>query len=917
MKSHFFRLVVLLVAALSSATWALSGTKGAPLGGMGTGYVKFDATTGEFAASSRIPPAGGDMMCEFPVKMSSSSGFHFFAGGQSVTKAKTAVEDAKLPLYTADFGKTNSVNFSLNAFSPFIPGNGDLNIKLATSPCAFFEITAKNEGGSAIEIAVALEFTNKSSGVSGLLGGSDDGEIDPESGNRAVSFATAKFADVPTNPDNTGNAYMMAGCSKEDATFSAGGIGDFATTGILSNSTGNCVAAKCAVGAGESVRFKFVMSWWRTFVSGTDRYGVGKNDADNLYYHNFYQTSKDAAVFGMQNFDAVKTGVVSMVNRVMASNFPEWYKDRLLNNLYPLINNSFWAKDGRAAFWEGGYGIIGTIDQAEHAALWYIYNWPENQWMELAFWLSSGQWQDPQIMGQIHHDFNISPGVTFSPPESRFMVPWGQWDREDYWFQPNTTDWSDLNSMLIFKAYELMLATGNLDSLKKHFPKITLAADRLYKMSQDADASIPIQSKSTYDSHGVLTPQYSCGVAVTAYKAMVEMAKFVGDETTAAKYQEIYNTARQEYKEKFFNADYCTINLEGWAEGHVGGYSWADYFCFEPIMDRDFIEAGCQRLWNLYSTASKIDRMGGWHFYTYDHWGGALTAIGKPDTALLIHTWDHELYYKDYPDLVFWQTLFNKDIGPQVYSSYMTAPGVWRSYFQFTGYLLDNANQRLWIRPSIPSEMNKKITNAPLLNPNGWGTLYYDETGNAAEKLTQKVSVYFDSPVAIKELVLKNNTNGTTPFLVMDSSVAQIPSCTVTTEDWDIRKNIRVTFASPVTIGPAGFHVQVYSEPVGTISPYSKTVKSPLAIMSSGIRAGRKIQYSLDKAGDVSIDLLNLNGVKLGTIMKQKISSPGTHSFVWDGTTIKGHKVGTRAVLVLRLNSPTGTVSKLIYNNLR
>ncbi|MDO5577117.1 MAG: GH116 family glycosyl-hydrolase, partial [Fibrobacter sp.] len=284
--------------------------------------------------------------------------------------AKTDNEDAKCPLYEATFDKLNNVEFKLKAFGPVVPGDDgkDLNIQLATSPAAMFEITAKNTGSSAIDVAVALQFVNKSSTVNGLLGGSNEGKVDSKN---AITYTTTEFNDLSSSNSakNTGNAYMMVDCSDDNAEFSSGAKGDFSTKGVLSNTDGSFVGAKCKIEAGKSVKFKFVLAWWRTFVSSQDRYKSGKNDEDNYYYHNFYKNSKEAAEFCMKNFDYVRSGIVSMVDRTMASNFPDWYKDRLFNNTYPLIHNSVWTKDGRAAYWEGKYGILGTIDQGQHAAI--------------------------------------------------------------------------------------------------------------------------------------------------------------------------------------------------------------------------------------------------------------------------------------------------------------------------------------------------------------------------------------------------------------------------------------------------------------------------------------------------------------------------------------------------------------------
>jgi uncharacterized protein (DUF608 family) len=902
MHSRIVMLGILAIGLITSITWALSGTKGTPIGGMGTGYVVFDALTGDFATSCLVPPAASDGEDDFFSKKSTSCGIHLFAGGKSTKKAKTTTEDAKCPLYTADFGVLNTVSFKLNAFGPYISGDNDLNYKLATSPLAFFEITATNTSTAAIEAAVAIEFTNKSASRATLLGGAANAVIDPESNNKAISFTAATFP--PTG--NNGNAYLSVECDNNTATYSAGAIGTFLTNGQLANTNGNLVAAKCNIPAGSSIRIKFVFAWWRTFISATDRYGTGKNDEENYYYHNFYATSKEVALFGMSQFDNVRNGVFEIVYRVLGSNFPNWYKDRLLNNTYPLIHNSQCAKDGRCAYWEGRYPIIGTIDQGQHAALWYVHNWPKNQWNELRYWLST-MFQGAYL-GQVHHDFNIAPENW--EDAAHFMCPWNNWDREDYWFQRNTKDWSDLNSMAIFKAYELMCATGNKDSMLVYFPKVLQVADRLVVMCEEAKSSLPIKSKSTYDSNGLESPQYASGVALTAFLAVEAMAKFVGNEAAAQKYRAQYTKAREEFRTEIYEKhDFCQNRT--FAEGDIAGYSWGNYFCLEPVMDTDIVNEGCKRLWELYSSQGDLaTKLGQWHFYTYDHWGGAEIARGNPDRAMTIHKWDRDWYYEGNPTKTFWQDLWSF-INEQN-SSYMTAPLVWRSYWQFTGYFFDHANNRLWIRPKIPTEMNKIIANAPLIDALGWGTLQYNEVGDPTKKQTQAITVTYDSPVTINELVLKNNTGTQTPYVVIFNGADEVKGYTTTVENNGFDKNIRVTFASPIQIGSSGLSIGVYTEQIGTITAKTFGKKSSLSIKSSGIRANRPIYYSVDKPGIISMELLTLDGVKIGTIMKEQAASAGSQTFFWNGKTLDG-KMAATTMAVLKLSSSTGIVSKLVF----
>jgi uncharacterized protein (DUF608 family) len=896
-------LTAVIMLSLTSVIWALSGTNGTPLGGMGTGYVVFNGVTGEIAASGKNPPAGADGY-EFTSRKSSSAGFYLFANGAGKAKAKAVSEDAKCPLYQSDFGAVGSVNFTLKAFGPYLPGDDPDNFKLATSPLAFFEITAVNSGAAAVDVAVALEFAN-TNGSGSLLGGATSGTV--EAGNQAISY-------TGTND----NAYLAIDCDGATSAYSAGAIGTFLTNGTLSNAAGNAVAAKCSVPANGTARFKFTLAWWRKYESTGTRYGG--LCLENYLYHNYYSDSKAAATFGRSKFDAVKNGLLSFVNRTMSSNFPAWYKDRLLNNTYPLIHNSQLAKDGRLAFWEGKYGIIGTIDQGEHASLFYTFNWPQVQWQELQYWKRTAR-QEAAIKGQIHHDVNQGVGQFASGYDiARFMCPWDYYNHDDYWWFPKTETWSDLNSMFIFKAYELMLATGNRDSMVAYFPQIKTTADRILAQAALSNTKIPLNCHSTYDesTDGGKTfnfsPEYCGGVALPTYLAVVEIAKFVGQDSVAARFRQYYETGRAEYRTKFVNdANYGTG--KDYSEGDVAGYSWANYFCFEPIMDSDFVSSANKKLWNYYNarTESGVDpiraKLGKWGFYTCDHWGGVEIALGKPDTALIIHKWDYTYYYEKAPNMVFWQNLRKELAERSNYASYMTAPTVWRSYFQMIGYLIDNANQRLWIRPRIPTEMNKEIKDAILLNPKSLGTLNYSEIVEGTR--TQTMTVKFDKPVTIKEFMLKNNTGLTEPGVAVYNGASAVTGFTVKTEGSGYEKNIRVTLSAPIQIGPDGVKIEVFAGAVGINKGVKAVYPSySLSVMNRYLRTGTNIHFSVDRTGPVSMELLSINGAKIGTIMRNDLSA-GEHNFLWNGKTLEGKTISS-SLVILRLSSLSGSITKSI-----
>ena len=888
MRLYMFRLSVFIVLFACASLWALGSTTGVPLGGMGAGYIIFNARNGQFASNGQEMPPGQRMASEFTNYQSSSCGFHFSVNGTGRSKATSTAgnEDSKIPVYTADFGATNSVNFSLTAFGPFVPGSNPVYEQLAQSPLAFFDILATNSTANPINnVAVALEFANGT-----LLGGAATGAAD---GTNAITWAGA-----------TENAYMLVNCDIAGATYSAGAIGTFLTTGGLTTGAGNIVAAKCNIPANGTAHFRFVMSWYQEWT--------GSKGNEGHWYYNYYTTaasgSKDCALFGMNRFDLVKSGATSIKNRVMASNFPDWYKDRLLCNLYPLVHNIQLASNGRAACWEGEYPILGTIDQTEHAALWFTFNWPHVQWRELQFWARQ-QRQEASLLGQIHHDFNACAAGSWDA-NSHFFNAWDDYTHADYWYQPNTTDWGDLQSMFIFKAYELMLATAERDSLNKFWPALKRACQRTFNQCISGGHLSNASCKSSYDD-GSGAPTYVASTELAAWLAMIEMGHWLGDDSTATRIQNWYNLGRGEFAGRFFDANFATG--AGKCEKDVAGYSWARYFGFPAINDSNVITTGCNRLWTYYNAQSgDRAKLGQWHFYTYDHWGGAAIGIGQQDHAMSCHQWDYNYYYTASPGYVHWQSLQTSNAS---YHSYGTAPCVWRSLFQMTGYLLDNANQRLWIRPMIPTSMANVITNAPLLNPRGWGTLNF--TDSIVSGRYQNINITFDSLITVNQLVLKNNLPaaatslgaGNVPITVNGSPVTG-HTVALETNGNVYEKNIRVTFASPIQIGTGGANIRVLY-PVSVKNNPVHTVPEVFALSDSRISGGKPIHYSVTGAGHVVLDLMAVNGAKIGTIFSGTVSA-GSHTAVWNGKSSGGMRIGS-GIAVLRLTSQSGVISKVVY----
>jgi hypothetical protein len=173
------------------------------------------------------------------------------------------------------------------------------------------------------------------------------------------------------------------------------------------------------------------------------------------------------------------------------------------------------------------------------------------------------------------------------------------------------------------------------------------------------------------------------------------------------------------------------------------------------------------------------------------------------------------------------------------------------------------------------------------------------------------MTIAFDSLTTVKEIVLKNNTGVTSPGVAITNNGSSVTGLTVTAEGSGFEKNIRVTLASPIQVGPQGTVIKVYNTSIGVIGTKSFPQRPSLALRDGSFHAGKLIQYTVDVSGPFSMDLIGMNGTAIGKIAKGIVAA-GTHTIQWNGKTLEGTVVAG-AVAMARLTSPGGVFTKIVY----
>jgi len=730
-----------LAATGSMPDEAIDGTTGAPLGGIGTGAVKFCASNGTFAASWRAPCA----LDNFAALQNTQ--FQFFSQrGQdaAITKDKlTSVitngrsdDDAVYPLQKANFGTINGLTVTLTACTPF-----DLkNVEVMCYPYAFFQFQITNTAATSVDAAIALQ--------SGFSSG--------------ATYVPGKG--VKNDDDNLKRA-VYAGCDDPAAIVSAGNDAGFMTTGQCNNTVSgatNKVAVKVTLAAGQSKRIKFVYAWHNA-VTGDE----GMHDG-MFYYLNKFTNAGDVADTGLAHFDQFQDNASTIVTRMRASNFPGWIKNQALVTLAALTNNSMYRKDGRYAHTEGMWATNGTMDQMFHARQIYAMLVPSLNWRELQYWART---QKTNPAGQIHHDIDSCTDIENNAMSRNmaYMCPWDAQQHHDY---REIDKWVDLNCAFIISVYEAFIATADTAQLSYFWPYAKKAGQRmidqlaLYNAAADGFSYLYKGTQNSYDADGSTDINfYNSGLAAVTYKVLSILAAVKGD-ADKLNYDKYHDSTRNEFAKKYLTNSGFPSNIR--IEALMTGQWLAYYLKFGEMFDSAGINLAINKLTTYYSPLTKgIGDAAGtyteWAEYKTAHFGGLCLQTGNLDPWYsLQYDWYQRIFSNR--NLVYNIPLSipPKSTNPTYlatsfagYDEYISAPVIWRNYYSMAGYHRNGYSKEVWFEPIIPvAEMNHAMTNAVVFSPEGWATVNYTESGTNFSN--QSIFFVPDNPLDVSAIYVRD-----------------------------------------------------------------------------------------------------------------------------------------------------------------
>jgi len=728
----------LLAVSVFTSYGAIDGTMGTPLGGLGTGGIRYNANKGTFYVANTSPCSLGDF------QLAGNSGFMLYTSRngtvQTSSHLKTPTidghldDDAVYPIHTVTLMGMNSVRMKLLAFSPICLDSLDL----MSLPYGLFEMTLTNTQQTDVDVAVAFRMDAPSTPT-----------VEPGKGFRTT---------------DTIEQALYAASDAPGATVTAGSDSGFFTTGLFDNTLSSGTAAtavKLTLAADETRIISFVYAWYN-----------GRSP-DRYYYTNLVKNAGEAADIGLLHFTRLRDNALSLVTRMRASSFPDWIKDHALTSLCNLTTNSVYTRDGRHCFTEGMWDVNGTLDQMWHARQIMIMMIPDLEWKELEWWART---QKTSPEGQIHHDMGNPMGELWG---------WDEQQHEEYAYEPNCDDWVDLNCAFIISVYETFCATGDTVKLDYFWPFVKKAGKRILdQVARYGDAAYKYtftSSSNTYDQPGFKVDYYNTSLSTATYRILTIFSDMYQDSALSKTYQSAFETVKKSFTDRYLTDNFTPGRF---TEALMAG-QWIGN-CLR--LGQFYSSSGIDHALNVMDTyyhplTTGIGAPAGsyeeWAPYLISHYGGLCLQTGRFEQwKALQYDWFERIYLNR-------NRVFNQELGvpakvsspvftatdSSVFNQYISVPVLWRNYYTMLGYFRNKYTGELWLEPVIPPEMNHSLQNGYYLSPEGAGTISATESGS--DFTNQYIVFRPDRPVDISSLYLRDRYAATDSVLVMINGVSK------------------------------------------------------------------------------------------------------------------------------------------------
>ncbi|MBL7069043.1 MAG: hypothetical protein ISS34_04225 [Candidatus Omnitrophica bacterium] len=309
-------------------------------------------------------------------------------------------------------------------------------------------------------------------------------------------------------------------------------------------------------------------------------------------YAKWFRNSREVARYMFAHQKRLYIQTRAWHDKVLSSGLPNWFKDALVNNLYPLFSGTWYGRKGEFAAYEAPMvcPLMGTLDVRFYGSIPLGLLFPDLELTSMRQF-AAAQRKD----GYIPHDLG----------KKRIDLPS---DGTTYY------RWKDLCSKFVLLCYRDYLTTKDRRFLKKIYPNVKKAMEWQFAQDKNRDFLPDDEGQDqTFDMWNFYgANSYTSSIFLAALLAAEKMARMFGDKKHEMIYREWFKKGRKSFEEKLWNHRYfvnyicskkglensCTI-------GQLNGQWYAHMLGLGYIADKKKIRRAVKTILKLNGTKSQ------------------------------------------------------------------------------------------------------------------------------------------------------------------------------------------------------------------------------------------------------------------------------------------------------------------------
>ncbi|MCL3781490.1 hypothetical protein EMN47_13955 [Prolixibacteraceae bacterium JC049] len=467
------------------------------------------------------------------------------------------------------FGQVNleddllPVSVKIKGFNPFIPGNADAS----SIPIAILKYEVTNNTNVAMDVAVCGTMRNFI-GIDGSKTTKNwKGDIIPVGAKKNVNtffkgddvsgiYMTSDGVDAKdgawgtfalTTPNAKNVTYRRSSTPNHWANAILDFWDDFSDDGLLvdkkklvDDNPMASLAVKKTIAANSTQTFTFYMTWhFPNRKDWNDGWALNKNGKIiGNYYTEKYKNAKDVIETEVKQIPEYEKQTINFVNTFLNTSIPDVVKEAALFNLTSMRSQTvFRIPSGHVLGWEGIMDEVGSC----YGSCTHVWNY------ETATSFLFGD------LARTMRDVEF----TYATNEKGHMMNRVKFPLESN--KGNHVAAADGQMGTIMRFYRDWMLSGNIDFLKKHWPKVKLAMSYAWinggwDGNQDGVQEGRQHNTMDVDYYGP-NPQMQFWY-FGALKASAEMAKVVGDKQFAKKCEKLLANGSEWVDNNLFNGEY-------------------------------------------------------------------------------------------------------------------------------------------------------------------------------------------------------------------------------------------------------------------------------------------------------------------------------------------------------------------------